>query len=437
MKPFVINNKFIPRGTIILPGDKSITHRAIILSALSQGKTLISNFPIHDDSLATLNAFRALGVRIRRSGNKVLIFGLPRQGLRQPLKPIFVNNSGTSLRLLLGVLAGQPFRVKLNAAKYLARRPMARVNEPLRLMGAKISAKNKGHEEFAPILITGGRLKGITYRLPVASAQVKSALLLAGLFARGKTRIIEPEKTRDHTERMLKLFGVRFSIKKKNIILEPPKKLTTPGKVHIPGDISSAAFFMVLAALVPGAKVIIRQVSLNPGRAGIIPVLKRMRAKIKVKQNRQAKGGEPLGDILISASHLKGTLIYSSEIPSLIDELPILMVAACFAQGRTIIKGAGELRVKEADRIHSMLVNLKKMGAKISAIKSAGGENIVINGRSALKGARLASFGDHRTAMSLAVAALAAEGRSVIDDISCVNKSFPGFLNTLKSLKKG
>jgi len=438
MKPFVVKDKSIPSGKISLPGDKSIAHRALIISALSSGKTIIKNFPVCDDSLATLNAMAALGVKILRSNKQVLVCGLPSRGLSEPNGTIFTGNSGTTLRLLLGVLAGQDFTTKLVSGKYLSLRPMARVNLPLRMMGAEITARNIGSDEYPPIVITGNKLKGISYRLPVASAQVKSAILLAGLFAFGKTRVIQPVKTRDHTERMLKLFGVKITVNKNSVILNPDKGLASPGEIYIPGDISSAAFFMVLGAIIPGARVSIQRVSLNPSRCGIINVLKRMQAEIKVfpLKGKKAQTFEPMGNLRITSSRLKATVINSSEIPSLVDELPVLMVAACFAQGRTIIKGAGELRVKETDRINSMVRNLKRMGADIRTVKSGVEENIVIQGKARLNGAKLKSFGDHRTAMSMVVAALAAEGKSKIDDISCISKSFPGFLAALKSLIK-
>jgi len=307
------------------------------------------------------------------------------------------------------------------------------------MMGALITAKKRGSDEYPPIVISGNKLKGISYRLPVASAQVKGAILLAGLYAEGKTRVIEPIKTRDHTERMLKAFGADITISGNSVILNPGQILTSPGEIYIPGDISSAAFFLVLASVIPGSNVVIRSCGLNPGRRGIINVLKRMGAKIKVVYPRRKGLGdfEPAVDLMVTSSSLKGTLVSPEEIPTLVDELPVFIVAACFAGGRTVIKGAGELRVKETDRINSMVWNLKRMTADIRVSKSRGSESIIINGKGRLKGAKLKSFGDHRTAMSMVVAALAAEGRSEIDDVSCINKSFPGFIATLETLLKG
>jgi len=436
-KPLSIKHKFVPRGCIVLAGDKSIAHRALILSAISHGKTRLKNFPVHDDSLATLNALRSLGVKILCRKGLVSIQGCGGQGLKSSRKPIFVNNSGTTLRLLLGVLAGMDFKTKVVAAKLLSLRPMSRVNVPLRLMGAKITARIKVYEEYVPIVISGGNLKGIVYYPKIASAQVKSAILLAGLFAKGKTKVIERFSTRDHTERMLKSFGANIVVNHNSITLNPGRKLVSPGEIYIPGDISSAAFFIVLALIIPKAKIIIKHSSLNPSRSGIINVLKRMQAKIKVVVTNPGKPGdfEPRGELVITSSKLEATIVYPGEIPSLVDELPILMVAACFAQGLTVIKGVNELRVKETDRINSMVFNLRKMGAGIWVKKSGLVENIVIQGQGRLYGSELKSFGDHRTAMSMVVAALAAEGASRLDDISCVSKSFPGFLKTLKELQ--
>ena len=438
MKPFLIKDKFVPRGKITLAGDKSIAHRALILSALSCGKTILKNFPIHNDSSATLGALNALGIKILHKGKKILVFGKGSQGLNKSSKPIFVGDSGTTLRLLLGVLASQNFETKVVAGKYLSLRPMARVNVPLRLMGAQITSKIRGNDEYAPIVISGGNLKGIIYHLPIVSAQVKSAILLAGLFAKKKTHLTEKIITRDHTERMLKVFGADIIIKNKSIILNPGKELVSPKEIYIPGDISSAAFFIVLAVIIPRAKVTIKKVSLNPTRSGIIHILRRMQARIKItlSKDKKAQSFEPVGDLRIYASKLKSTVVCPYEIPSLIDELPILMVAACFAQGQTIIKGVEELRVKETDRINSMVKNLKSMGADIQVKKINLREDIIIKGQGRLYGANLRSFGDHRTAMSMVIAALAAEGKSRVDDINCIRKSFPSFLATLKSLGK-
>ncbi|MCM8780391.1 MAG: 3-phosphoshikimate 1-carboxyvinyltransferase [Candidatus Omnitrophica bacterium] len=446
-------------GEVELPGDKSIAHRAIIISAISQGPSLIINFPANKDCLHTIKAFKKLGVRINllkadncHSTYTVKVFGKGLCGLKKPNSNIYVGDSGTTLRLILGVLAGQDFEVVLTAGSSLSQRPMLRVTLPLRLMGAQIKARSKVQksdtltpEEYPPIIIKGARLKPITYKIPVASAQVKSAILLAGLYAKGKTTVIEPIRTRDHTERMLKLFKADIKVKKNIIVIRGKKQLISPEVLYIPGDISSASFFIVSAIIVPNSQILIRNVGLNPSRLGIIRVLRRMGGKIELSgsnfqvpvYNSDAPSlevGEPIGDILVKSSTLRGTIVKDREIPSLIDELPILMVAACYASGKTVFEGVGELRVKETDRIRSMLENLKKMGADIRLIRKREKESIVIRGVKRLKGASVKSFADHRTAMSLVVAGLNAEGKTRIDDISCISKSFPDFIRILKKI---
>lgn len=440
---FLINPVTHLKGKVFLPGDKSIAHRCIIVSVLCSGKTEIENFPSNKDSFYTLEAFRKLGIKINRhSPSKITIFGRGLKGLRKPLAPIFVGDSGTTLRLLLGVLAGQDFKVRLVASKSLSKRPMLRVNTPLRMMGAQINAKIDSKmgpkpEEYPPITIKGGRINPIVYKMPVASAQVKSAILLAGLFSAGKSVIIEPVATRDHTERILKLFKADLKVKSNQIVMKGNKDLVSPARIYIPGDISSASFFIVLASILPRAEILIRRVSINPSRTGIIKVLKRMGADIRLSKNSSCLSKfEPAGDILVRNSALKGTTVQKEEIPSLIDELPILMVAASVAKGKTVFKGIGELRVKETDRIKSMSVNLKKMGVHVKIIKNFDSEDVVIQGVKELKGAKVKSFGDHRTAMSMVVAGLRARGKTYIDNIDCIDKSFPEFLSVLKNLIK-
>ncbi|MBM3245603.1 MAG: 3-phosphoshikimate 1-carboxyvinyltransferase [Candidatus Omnitrophica bacterium] len=432
-------------GKISLPGDKSIAHRSIILSVISRGKTAIYNLPGNQDCLSTIRALRKLGASIsKKKYNKVIISGQGIYGLTRPKMPVFIGESGTTFRLLLGVLAGQPFKVTLAAGSSLSRRPMRRVTEPLRKMGATINSKLKKSppgagpptaekiEEFPPITISGGALKGITYKMPVASAQVKSAILLAGLFAEGKTIVIEGVPTRDHTERMLRLFGAAVNPKGHRISLTGGRELKSPGKIYIPGDISSASFFIAGALILPGSHLIIKDISLNPTRMGIIKVLKRMGADIKL--TKQAKGYEPVGDLVIKSSDLKATTVEKTEIPSLIDELPILMVASCFADGETRFCGVEELRVKETDRIKSMADNLRKMRANIKVIKSGKQVCISVKGGRGLKAAQVESFGDHRTAMSMVIAGLGATGKTKVSGLSCIAKSFPGFQSVLKSI---
>jgi len=440
MRGFEIRPVSGVKGKISLPADKSIAHRAVILSALAVGKTRIENFPVNKDCLATISIFKRLGIKISRKLNTVEIIGKGLLGLSKPSNTVSILESGTTFRLLLGVLAGQNFTTRLTAGKALSKRPMLRVTSPLRKMGAIINSKSKylnsKYEEFPPIEITGGNLKSITYKLPVASAQVKSAILLAALYAKGRTKVIEPIPSRDHTERMLKVFKARINVGNNSISLRGNKKLISPGKIYVPGDISSAAFFMVAGSIVPDSQIIIKNVCLNPTRIGVIKVLKRMEADIRVSGDQDIRGSgmEPFGNIEVRSSKLKGVTINESEVPSLIDELPILMVAASISKGRTVIKGVQELRLKETDRIKSMTKNLRIMGADIAVLKSGGVENIIISGVAQLKGGSVSAFGDHRTAMSMIIAGLAANGNTKIDNVSCISKSFPEFIKILNKL---
>ena len=440
------------RGTISVPGDKSIAHRSVILSALSGTACTITNFPTNDDCLSTVRALTGLGISISGDlgcpgSTTIIVRGKGLYGLRKSARSLRAGESGTTLRLMLGVLAGQRFPATLCAGPMLSQRPMARVTVPLRLMGARITGRTKrvssgpSFEEYPPLTIYGGPVTPITYKLAVASAQVKSAILLAGLYARGRTRVIEPVKTRDHTERLLSLFKAGIKTHGKTIVIQGGRELAAPGALYVPGDISSASFFIVLGLLAEKSRILIREVSLNPSRTGILRVLKRMGAQIKVTrtQRRTNTRGEPAGDIEVKTSRLKATTITEREIPSLIDELPVLMVAACRARGRSVFQGVQELRVKETDRIASMTRNLMKMGADIrvagaQAHSAAGREDMVIRGVAYLKGAKVKSFHDHRTAMSMIVAGLCSRGTTSIDDVACINKSFPGFLRILTSL---
>ncbi|KPK98106.1 MAG: hypothetical protein AMJ95_05755 [Omnitrophica WOR_2 bacterium SM23_72] len=443
MIPFVIHSVPCLKGTVALPGDKSIAHRSLIISAITAGKTRIENFPLNQDCLITLKAFRMLGIfithkdNLERSTSTIEVFGRGLWGLTKPAKGIWTGNSGTTLRLISGVLSGQQFNCRLTAGKSLSRRPMLRVTEPLRLMGANIKAKRKSgsKEEYAPLTIKGTLLHSIIYRVPVPSAQVKSALLLAALFARGKTKIYEPIPTRDHTERMLRAFQADIKLFKNRIVINGLRELVSVKRIYVPGDLSSAAFFMVLGALAPKSKILIKDVSFNPTRTGVISVLKRMGAHIHIKIQKERKNnGEPWGDVRLESSRLKGVEVKKEEIPSIIDELPVLMVAACLARGLTIFEGIQELRVKETDRIRSMVENLRKMGADVRLQKSKKLDKIRILGGKELRGACVKTFGDHRTAMSMIVAGLLAKGMTRLDDISCINKSFPNFLNVLNHL---
>lgn len=428
------------KGQLRLGGDKSITHRAIILSSLSKNKVRVRNFYPSQDCLCTLRAMRELGAKIRvNKRNELNIKGVGLDGLSCPAS-LFLGDSGTTYRLLAGLLSGNKCSIVLKAGETLSRRPMKRIVEPLTKMGAQIRTVNANtpDEIFSPLRIIGGNLKAITYQLPVASAQVKSAILLAALFAKGQTRIIENVKSRDHTERMLARFKADINIADNCISLKgPQERLTAPKTITIPGDFSSAAFFIVGALLLKGSKLTIKGVSVNATRTGLLNVLKRMKADIKIIPRANAKfPAEPVADIKVNYSRLKGTVVESNEIPLLIDEVPILMVAASLAEGLTQIRSVGELRVKETDRISSMSHNLKKMGAIISSSKNANSQDIIIRGVRALGGASLKSFGDHRTAMSMIIAGLCAGSISEIDDTSCINKSFPDFLARLESVKR-
>jgi 3-phosphoshikimate 1-carboxyvinyltransferase len=433
------------KGEISLPGDKSIAQRAIIISSLSEGRTKITNFPTNQDCLSAIEVFKKLGVRIIRSGDSVYVYGKGLQGLRKPKKELLIDESGTTFRLLIGVLAGQKFDSCLRAGSSLSRRPMSRVNIPLRLMGAHLNGQTGKRanrpalkEEYPPIIIHGNSdLRGIKYKMPVASAQVKSAILLAGLYARGITEIMESVPSRDHTERMLKLFGADLDQRNHTIVLKGTRRLVSPKNLDICADISSAAFFLVAASVIPGSNLTIKKVGLNPLRIGVINVLKKMGAHIQIKRLRVGKKEcEPSGDIIVRSSSLKCIRIKKNQVPSLIDEIPVLMVAASFAKGMSRFEGVGELRIKETDRINSMLFNLNKMGGDVKVQRSGANENIIIKGPVELNGGKLKSFSDHRSAMSLIVAGLNSAGQTLIDDVSCIAKSFPDFISTISKLYK-
>ena len=415
-------------GEITPPPDKSISHRSIMLGALADGTTKARNVLLGEDVKATIGAFENLGVKIDMlPDNAVVVHGAGLHGLKKSAAALYLANSGTTMRLLMGILAGQPFESVLTGDESLSKRPMKRVAKPLRMMGASISGPDDANR--APLTVKGGSLKPIDYKTEVASAQVKSSIILAGLYANGTTSVREPSKSRDHTERMLKIFGVNVDIDDLKVSIKGPSTLKARD-IDVPGDISSASFFIVAAAILNGSSFTIKSVGLNPTRTGILEILNAMSAKISVLDKRDV-AGEPVGDLRVNSSDLKGVVIEGDIIARAIDELPILMVAACFAHGTTIIKQAGELRVKETDRISSMVENLKNMGADIEAVN----DDVIIKGNRPLKGVFVNSHKDHRTAMSLAIAALAAKGDTVIDDAECVAISFPGFFNMLNGLK--
>ena len=407
------------KGKIRVPGDKSISHRAIMLGSIAEGLTEIKGFLEGEDSLATLKAFRAMGVEIEGpKDGRVLVRGVGLHGLRAPSAALDLGNSGTSMRLLCGLLAGQSFDVEVHGDHSLMSRPMRRVTEPLAKMGAHIGTTERG---TAPLIIKGGReLRGISYTIPVASAQVKSCLLLAGLYARGRTCVKEPAPTRDHTERMLSGMGYPLSREHGRVCVEGGGQLTaTP--VDVPADISSAAFFLVGASIAPGSDLLLEHVGVNPTRIGVLQILKLMGADIEMLNQREA-GGEPVADLRVRSAPLRGIDIPLAQVPLAIDEFPVLFIAAACAQGRTRLSGAEELRVKESDRIQVMADGLQALG--IQAEPTADGM-IIQGGR--IHGGRVGSGGDHRIAMSFAVAALRADGPIRVDDCANVNTSFPGF----------
>jgi len=423
---FVLEKASKLKGNVFVPGDKSISHRSLILGSIARGETRISNFLNSLDCLKTLECMQALGAEIELDKDTVTIKGKGLCGLQEPKDILDVGNSGTAIRLLTGLLSGQDFYSVLCGDVSIRKRPMKRVIEPLRLMGADIWGRKGG--QFAPLSIRGNKLNPLHYTLPVASAQVKTALLLAGLYTTGETVVKEPLPTRDHTERMLEIMQADIKISPPEIKLLGGKELRG-ADIFIPGDISSAAYFIVAASILRESQITIKQVGVNPTRTGIIEMLNKMGAKIDTL-NYQIKSNEPQADLMIEYSKLKGVEIKKENIPFLIDELPLIAVAATQAQGKTVVSGAKELRVKETDRIKAIVSELKKMGANIKEKE----DGFIVEGPSKLKGAVCESYNDHRIAMSLAVAALLAEGKTVIKNSECINISFPGFENTLQKL---
>ena len=417
------------KGEITVPGDKSISHRSVILGSIAEGRTEISGFLEGEDNLSTIAAFSLMGVNIERDGSRVTVEGRGLDGLQEPTDVINAGNSGTTTRLLLGLLAGRPFFSVITGDESLRSRPMKRVVEPLTQMGAVITGR-KG-SSVLPLSVSGRRLKGIAYRTPVASAQLKSAILLAGLSADGETIVNEPEKSRDHTERMLRLFGVDVKTSGNSTSVRSTNRLTGC-KIIVPGDISSAAFFMAGAAFTTGSELLIKDTGINPTRVGIIDILKKMGGSIELNSVRESSG-EPVGDILVRGSRLKGVDIDGSELLPAIDEFPIICVAAAFAEGTTRISGAGELRVKESDRIAVMSECLAAIGIKNTEIE----DGIIIEGLGAknAKGGTIKSYGDHRIAMALAMAALRTETGVEIEGAASVDVSFPGFFRLLSKVR--
>lgn len=412
------------RGELTPPPDKSLSHRAVFFSSLANGTGKVSNFLRAQDTESTMHAFRSLGVKIDDRGNELIIHGKGIHGLTEPGDVINCGNSGTTIRLLSGVLAGNPFFSVLTGDDSLRGRPMARVIKPLTQMGAGITAR--ADNKYPPVAIKGGGLKPISYAMPMASAQVKSSVLLAGLYTEGETVVSEPARSRDHTERMLPSFGADLKVDGLTVTLTGGRDLR-PLDIVVPGDISSAAFFMVAALVVPGAEVMVRNVGINPTRTGIITVLERMGATIR-KENIREVSGEPVADIYCKGtSGLRAVEVAGDIVPSLIDEFPILCIAAARAEGVTTIRGAGELRVKESDRIQAMATELRKMGVEVREFP----DGLSITGSEQLRAAEVDSHGDHRIAMSMAVAGLTADGITTIHNASAVAISFPGFFEMI------
>ena len=409
-----------------MPGDKSISHRSVMFGALAKGDTEISNFLRGADCLSTISCFRSMGVDIEEKGENVLVHGKGLRGLRRPDGILDCGNSGTTTRLISGILAAQDFDVTLTGDESIQKRPMKRIIDPLSLMGAEIeSVRGNG---CAPLHITGAPLHGISYSTPVASAQVKSAILLAGLYADGETRVTEPALSRNHTELMLSSFGADVRTEGTTVTIRQAEELYGQ-KIQVPGDISSAAFFIAAGLLIPGSEILLKNVGVNPTRDGVLRVFRRMGGSIETTA-LSSGAGEPAADLLVKASRLHGVEIGGEEIPSLIDEIPVIAAAACFADGVTVIRDAAELKVKESNRIAAMTENLRAMGADVTETE----DGMIIRGGRPLHGAVIDSRNDHRIAMTFAVAALAAEGETSIPQWDCVNISYPGFLEDLRKL---
>ena len=412
------------QGEITVPGDKSISHRAVMLGALADGTTHINGFLRGADCLSTIDCFRKMGVRIDDNGDSLTVYGNGLHGLRAPKVTLYTGNSGTTTRLLCGILAGQPFDSEITGDASICKRPMGRVTKPLSLMGADIE------NEYCPLIIHGTKLHGIDYSMTVASAQVKTAIILAGLYAEGETVIHEIEKSRDHTELMLGAMGADIAVDGLTVRVGKTDRLA-PQDVTVPGDISSAAFFIVLGAIMPDSEITIKNVGINPTRTGIIDVMKAMGADISVF-NERTEGGEPTAGMAVRTSSLHGTEIGGALIPRLIDELPVIAAAAVFANGKTVIRDAQELKVKETNRIRAVVDEFKKAGVDITETD----DGMIINGGRTIHGADFATYGDHRMAMSLAILAQLAEGGSTLDDASCVDVSYPGFFDDFYGLEK-
>ena len=418
-------------GEVVLPGDKSISHRAVILNSLAKGNARIDNFTPGADCLSTVRCLKALGVKIdrRRSAGSptIAVSGTGASGLNEAGDVLDAGNSATTMRLLGGLLASQPFLSIITGDASLRNRPMGRLIEPLRLMGADVSGR--GQDSFAPLIIKGKKLRGIDFTLPVPSAQIKSAILLAGLFARTNTVLRQRTPSRDHTERMLRQMGASLKSKENSITLLPLDEPLVPLSLCVPGDISSAAYFLVAGAVHPDATIVIRDCGINPTRTGIIDVLLAMGARLET-HNEHLEAGEPLADIVVESSDLRGIEIGGDIVPRLIDEIPVLAVAGCVARGKTVIRNAGELRVKESDRIATVASELSRLGGKIEPLS----DGMIIHGGTLLSGTEVDSHLDHRLAMTLAIAGLIAKGETTIKHARAAQVSYPAFWQTLQQI---
>ncbi len=414
------------KGELTVPGDKSISHRSVMFGSIARGTTEITGFLQGADCLSTISCFAKMGIPVENDGSRVIVRGRGLRGLRQPEEPLDCGNSGTTVRLLSGILSGQSFSSVLTGDASIRRRPMKRIIDPLTLMGADVeSIPGTG---CAPLQIHGGALHGIHYQSPVASAQVKSAVLLAGLYSEGQTAVTEPALSRNHTELMLRYFGAQVDSHDTTAVIRPADELYGQ-KISVPGDISSAAYFIAAGLMIPGSELLIKNVGINPTRDGIIRVCRMMGADITLL-NENHENAEPTADILVRGSDMKATVIEGKLIPTLIDELPVIAVMACAAEGETIIRDAAELKIKESNRIQAIAENLTAMGADVTETE----DGLIIRGGRPLHGASIQCHMDHRIAMSFAVAALWAEGETTITDSDCVSISYPDFFRELGQL---
>lgn len=416
------------RGELTVPGDKSISHRSVMFGSIAKGTTEIQGFLEGADCLSTISCFRHMGIEIEKKDSGILVRGRGLRGLRAPNRVLDCQNSGTTTRLISGILAPQNFQVTLTGDESIQKRPMNRIIEPLSMMGAHIQSLNQNG--CAPLEIFGRPLTGIHYYSKVASAQVKSCILLAGLYAEGKTSVTEPELSRNHTELMLRFFGADVRSEKTTASIVPPKELYG-GKILVPGDISSAVYFVAAALLIPNSEILIKNVGINPTRAGLLEVCRAMGADLTLL-NENHREAEPTADLLVRSSSLKGIEIGGAMIPTLIDELPTVALMACFAEGTTVIRDAAELKVKESNRIAIMAENLTAMGADVTETE----DGLVIRGGKPLHGAVIPTHKDHRIAMTFAVAGLAASGETTLLDPECVDISYPGFYDDLNQLRQ-